>query len=71
MFNFSAYVCLSNSSISVNKFVDFLPVDIVSCGDRPFRPQLVVHVHISATIPRVSHAVTHSTYVHSIFTIES
>jgi hypothetical protein len=43
----------------------FLPVQIVSCGDRPFRPQPVVQAQISATISQFSQAVMHTTYIHS------
>jgi hypothetical protein len=49
----------------------FLPVHIVICSDRPSTLWLVVHVHISTTIPRFSHPTMHSTDAHSIFTIES
>lgn len=59
------------SSIFLNKFVDFLPVQNVSCGDRTSRLWLLVQVQISATIPCFYHPMTHGTYVHSIFTTES
>lgn len=65
------YGSLRNSLIFWNKFIDCLPVHIVSCSDRPSRTWLVIQVHISTTIPQFSHPMTHSTYVHNIFPIES
>lgn len=55
----------------LNKFIDFLPVHIMSCSDRPSRTWLVIQVHISTTIPRFSRPLTRTTYVHNIFPIKS
>ena len=55
----------------LNKFVELSLVEIVSYGDRPSSLQLNVKFQISATVPQLYHSTTHSTYVHSIFTIES
>lgn len=60
-----------NSLIFLNKSGDLLPAQIMSCSVRPSREQLVIQVQISATISWFSHPTTHSTYVHSIFTIKS
>jgi hypothetical protein len=65
------YGSLRNSLIFLNKFLDFLSVHIVSCSDRPSRTWLVVQVHISTAIPQFSNPMTHSTYDHNIFPIES
>ena len=53
------------SSIFLNKFVEGLPVKIMSCADRPCTPRLVVQVHISATILRFYYPTMYSTYIHS------
>jgi hypothetical protein len=52
----------------LNKFIKFLPVETVSCGNRPSRLWLVIQVQTSGTIPWFFHTTTYSTNVHSIFT---
>jgi hypothetical protein len=59
------------SLLVLYKVINILPVRVMSCGDRPFRLRLVVHVQISAIIPQFSHPLMHSIYVHNIFTIEN
>jgi hypothetical protein len=53
------------SLIFCTKFAEVLPVQIVSCADRPSTLRLVVQGHISATIPLFSHPTMHRTAVHS------
>lgn len=43
----------------------------MGCGDRPSRQSLVFRVETFINVPWFSHPTTHSTYVHSIFTIKS
>jgi len=47
MFNFFLCVSLRNLLISLNKFIDILHVQIVSCCERSSRLHLVIQVQIS------------------------
>jgi hypothetical protein len=53
------------------KLLDFLPVQVVSCGDRTNRPRLVVHIQIFAGLSCFSYVTIHSSYVQSAVTINS
>jgi len=64
------YDSMRNSSIFLNKFVDF------ACSNRGLRWQasrqwLVFRVETFINVPWFSYPKTHSTYVHSIFTIKT
>ena len=63
-------MALRNLLIFLSKCIEFLPVQIVSSGDRASRLRPVIQHQISATVPWSSHPTGHSIDSHSTFNIE-